>query len=292
MRIVPQAFYQNPSVSKILVDELCAVIHKKVSTVDLNNERFLASHAITIVLNGQLKIEAVDKSIELISSGEMTFLPKGLYMISDIMPLKGDFEAIVYFIDEDLMSTFLAETKRIDFSSTNNSSPICLPYHDSLRQFTDNLISLYGEQGNKNKKLTRLKLLEFLHLLSNSPTGDTFLKTAQSISNRTKMSITTFMQENYSKPLSIEDYAYLTGRSISTFRRDFKSKFDVSPKQWLIEKRLEKAYQLLKDDRLSVTEAAYRVGHDNISHFIKSFRKKYGLSPKQHAIKSRQSATH
>ena len=40
------------------------------------------------------------------------------------------------------------------------------------------------------------------------------------------------MEKNFDKPLKIEDYAYLTGRSLSTFRRDFKSYFEITPQKW------------------------------------------------------------
>lgn len=96
------------------------------------------------------------------------------------------------------------------------------------------------------------------------------------------------MEENFDKPLDIEDYAYLTGRSISTFRRDFKSKYTISPKKWLIEKRLEKASLLLKGKNDSVTSIALQVGYENTSHFIKAFQKEFNISPKQFQIGHRK----
>ena len=39
------------------------------------------------------------------------------------------------------------------------------------------------------------------------------------------------MERNFDKPLTIEDYAYLTGRSESTFRREFKIKYGVYPQE-------------------------------------------------------------
>ena len=92
------------------------------------------------------------------------------------------------------------------------------------------------------------------------------------------------MEKNFDKPLKIEDYAYLTGRSLSTFRRDFKSFYEITPQKWLKEKRLEKAKSLLQDRSLSVTELAYEVGYENISYFIKEFKNKFGQSPKQYIL--------
>ena len=96
------------------------------------------------------------------------------------------------------------------------------------------------------------------------------------------------MNANFAKPLSIEDYAYLTGRSISSFRRDFVDLFGVSPKQWLIDKRLAKARELLTRNGTTVSQIALEVGYENFSHFVKAFHKKYGTSPKQFLMKLRK----
>ena len=99
------------------------------------------------------------------------------------------------------------------------------------------------------------------------------------------------MESHFDKPLNVEDYAYLTGRSLSAFQRDFKDQYQLPPKQWLIQKRLEKAHQLLATQDHSVTDVAYEVGYENISHFIKAFKKKYLLSPKQFLIQERKAIT-
>ena len=69
-------------------------------------------------------------------------------------------------------------------------------------------------------------------------------------------SLVEFMESSYHKPLKIEDFAYLTGRSVSTFHRDFKARFNSSPKQWLIDRRMEKASRLLAAGSMKVAEVA------------------------------------
>ena len=92
------------------------------------------------------------------------------------------------------------------------------------------------------------------------------------------------MEKNFDKPLKIEDYAYLTGRSISTFRRDFKSTYNMTPQKWLKEKKMEKALLLLNHKELSVTDLAYEIGYENVSYFIKVFKNNVGQSPKQYML--------
>ena len=51
MKVVPQVFYKHPKIEKVLIDGLSSVIVKSVQTADTQNERFLAAHALTLVLN-------------------------------------------------------------------------------------------------------------------------------------------------------------------------------------------------------------------------------------------------
>ena len=118
--------------------------------------------------------------------------------------------------------------------------------------------------------------------------GVEFVDVLHALRMKEKRNIKRFMEDNFDKPLKIEDYAYLTGRSLSTFHRDFKRQFSAGPKQWLIQKRLEKSTALLSNQ--SVTQVAYAIGYENVSHFIKAFQQRYGISPKQFLIRNRSEA--
>ncbi len=284
MKVVPQVFYKHPKIEKVLVDGLSCVILKSIQQADLQNERYLAAHALTLVLNGALQVEDLDGDITMVNKNQMILLPKGLYMISDIIPKNESFEAIVFFFDEEITDEFL-----INFEETQPekiTTSLCIKYDQNLRLFVDALLALY--RGKHQNQFTKPKLLEFLHLISLSDHGQEFINRLQALKNRERKNIKVFMTDNFAKPLDIEDYAYLTGRSISTFRRDFKSKFGISPKKWLIEKRLEKAATLLKEKSDSITNIALQVGYENTSHFIKAFQKKFNTSPKQFQIKFRK----
>ncbi|WP_075533562.1 helix-turn-helix domain-containing protein [Moritella viscosa] len=88
------------------------------------------------------------------------------------------------------------------------------------------------------------------------------------------------MLENYNKNLTVSDFANLSGRSLSTFNRDFKRKYGESPKQWLITKKMTKANSLLANGS-NVTSCALEVGYSNVSHFIRAYKAIYGKTPKE-----------
>ena len=130
--------------------------------------------------------------------------------------------------------------------------------------------------------LLRIKLLELLFLidtLDDSKQLRAFLTSAKASGAR--RSISHLMREYRCHNLSVQDFAELSGRSPSSFNRDFKRQFGTTPRQWLIDARLERAMELLEETKMTVTEISLEIGYHNISHFIKAFKIKYGQTPKQ-----------
>lgn len=68
-----------------------------------------------------------------------------------------------------------------------------------------------------------------------------------------KVSLVEFMEANYQFNLPLATFSYLTGRSLTTFKRDFHKAFQLSPQRWLTHKRLALAhYQLTEQSRKPV----------------------------------------
>ena len=94
-----------------------------------------------------------------------------------------------------------------------------------------------------------------------------------------KIDILDFMTKNYMYEFTVEDLAHYTGRSLATFKRDFKKVSDLTPEKWLIRKRLEVAYGLMKEGRKKIIDVYAEVGFKNPSHFSTAFKKQYGIPP-------------
>lgn len=290
VRLLPQRFYEDPNIRKVLVDGLSCAVYKKLDTATYGKEGYVSTHAITMVMQGHLRVENDEGLYEEVPAGKMVFLPKGLYSISDIIPRGGgQFEAMVFFFEAEVIQQFL-ESLNFTCGKEKSVKSVVIEGNEQTRYFAQSLLQLYGEGQRPNRQLTKMKLFELLHLIHQSY-GDKccFAMALSTLNNKERKSLRDFMQANYAKPLSIEDYAYLTGRSLSTFRRDFKAQFGgVSPKQWLIDRRLEKAHSLLSKNHTTVTEVVGEIGYENLPHFIKAFKERYGLPPKQFLIQQRK----
>jgi AraC family transcriptional regulator, exoenzyme S synthesis regulatory protein ExsA len=287
LKILPQLFYQDPKITKVLVDGLSCIVHKQLSEPVLRKEGYVSTHAITLVLKGILRAETDEGVAKQVNENEMIFLPKGIYTISDILPKNGVFEAVVFFFDEELIASFI-NSMNLKLKKDKPVAPLIFNYTPEIRAFTESLLAIYSKKEFAARKLTKTKLLELLHIISVSRQNDCLLHVLSTLHNRERKSLKEFMNLNFSKPLGISDYAYLTGRSLSSFRRDFMSQFGISPKQWLIEMRLEKARSLLSTLHTTISQVSLEAGYEDTSHFIKVFHKKYGISPKQFLLQHRK----
>ena len=88
------------------------------------------------------------------------------------------------------------------------------------------------------------------------------------------------MESNYRYRLSLDQFARLCHRSLSTFKRDFRRKFDESPGRWIQQKRLDFAAALLRSaGHMNVTDVVFESGFEDVSHFSKAFKNRFGKSP-------------
>jgi len=89
------------------------------------------------------------------------------------------------------------------------------------------------------------------------------------------------MEANFRYNLSLEDYARLCHRSLSSFKRDFHRHFKQPPGRWLLRKRLEYAAGLLHNPRMTVSEVAFESGFEDVSHFSRVFKEHFKQPPVQ-----------
>ena len=91
-----------------------------------------------------------------------------------------------------------------------------------------------------------------------------------------------YIETNYSYPITVEDIAYYVGISRSHLFRSFQNYMRKSPKDYLSGYRIRQACHLLRETDLSVSTIAYSVGFENNLYFSKAFRKQKGMSPSKY----------
>jgi AraC-like DNA-binding protein len=88
-----------------------------------------------------------------------------------------------------------------------------------------------------------------------------------------------FIDECYHLPIDLTEISKQACLSRYHFLRLFRDTFDTTPHQYLIQKRIEKAKELLRVRTLSVTDVCFEVGFESLGSFSSLFRKCVGHAP-------------
>jgi AraC-like DNA-binding protein len=148
--------------------------------------------------------------------------------------------------------------------------PLYKNYFDSLPPY----IQLNEEE---DAGLVALKLREaILLLLKVNPELKDILF---DFSEPGKIDLEAFMNKNFHFNVDLNRFAYLTGRSLATFKRDFEKLFHLSPSRWLQQRRLAEAYYLIKKKGKTASDIYLDLGFEDLSHFSFAFKKQFGAAP-------------
>lgn len=212
--------------------------------------------------------------------GDAFFVKKGAYVAEQF--LEEEYCSLTIFLPDHFISSVMQKHglrnpgPKVDVSE----QPIIpLQVDNILYSYFHSVLNYFPLQKPPASHLLRIKFEELIiNILSstqNSPVASYFDQLQQS----SKISIREIMECNFPYNMKLEEYARLSGRSLSTFNRDFKKEFATSPSKWLTERRLEHARFLLETTDHSVNEVAFQSGFENPSHFSRVFKKKFGNTP-------------
>ncbi|WP_044171100.1 AraC family transcriptional regulator [Flectobacillus major] len=88
-----------------------------------------------------------------------------------------------------------------------------------------------------------------------------------------------YIKENLAENLTIEKLSDMACMSKAHFFRSFKREFGLSPVEYIIQERVKLAKKILADPMMSITDASFRVGFQNVNYFCTIFKKYEGTTP-------------
>ncbi len=141
---------------------------------------------------------------------------------------------------------------------------------DSIAQYLD-----HGEELDSG--LVELKTAEALMAIvkANENLASVFFE----YSKAERADLSKFMDHNYLENITLDELALQSGRSLSTFNREFRIIFNETPHKWILRKRLERAKMLLVQNQEKASDVYLQVGFEDLAHFSKAFKKQYNISP-------------
>jgi AraC-like DNA-binding protein len=214
-----------------------------------------------------------------LKEGSCVFVRKGASIVEQFLESKSCF-FLFFTPDEFICDVLKSKSKPIQQSKKNYESIIEIENSVAVHNFFQSMTPYFDQNPPPDRALLELKFRELILTLADNPTNAELLTYFCSLMQEPKsVSLKRVMEENFSFNLKLEEFARLSSRSLSTFKRDFEKLYQVSPGKWLMEKRLTHAFHLLSNMGRTVGEAAFESGFESQAHFSRAFRQRFGASP-------------
>lgn len=237
-------------------------------------------YALNYVYSGEMILDNGRERIR-VGKGECVFIPRDHHITMYKRPCEGERYCGIFmmFARRFLRGMFgKPESRNVSAATPKLAAEVVkLPKTVELASLFASMTPYFDPEVKPKDDLMNLKLQEGLLALLHI--DERFAPTLFDFNEPWKIDIMEFMNENYMYEFSMEELAHYTGRSLATFKRDFKKISDLPPEKWLIRKRLEAAYAMMKNGGKKVVDVYAEVGFKNPSHFSTAFKRQYGVSP-------------
>ncbi|KJF44741.1 AraC family transcriptional regulator [Draconibacterium sediminis] len=239
---------------------------------------FSRNDYIVYVLSGKKTYKTINGEWTL-TPGQTLYLKKGAEVIHQYFD--DEYCMLGFFISDELIRETMEEIQgkqvlKINHEP-NNFTARKVNTSDYLEGYFHSMLTYFRGINRPPDQILVLKLKELLITLINS--DPTLTNYFTSLTQSDKPSLKRIMEQNFCFNLKLEDFAELSHRSLSSFKREFQQIFQDSPGKWIIRRRVEHAAAILANSSQSVTQAAYESGFEDVSHFSRVFKKITGKSP-------------
>lgn len=253
------------------------IIYSRTSKKIMNGELFIRQHVFDYIISGCSEVFFEGKSC-MFKAGDFRFAVRNrLSKFIKLPPAGGEYRSISICIDQDTLHELKNQYKNSSIIQKKSDNVFLLKSNKAFDNYIDSLLP-YLERGDKiSEQLVRVKIKEaVLVFIEANPDLKHILF---DFSEPGKIDLEAYMNKHCYYGGELDQFAYLTGRSHSTFKRDFKRIFKTTPNRWLVKKRLERAHYLIKECGVRPKEACIEVGFKDYSHFSFTFKKAYGYAP-------------
>lgn len=253
----------------------------KLSSFDdklFKTELMFEYHMLVWFISGETKIIQADAEY-VFNAGDTFLIPRNQLATIINYPKNGQpHKAVVMHLTEEKLKSFY-ETNKVNPNIKSSHKVRSFNKHPLLESCLASLIPYFDMPENFPEQIASIKITEAITILRTiDPDIDGVLANFEEPG---KIDLAGFMEKNYMFNMPMEKFGYLTGRSLTTFKRDFKKTFNTTFQKWLTQKRLELAHYQFVEKRKKPIDVYFEVGFENLSHFSYAFKKHFGYAPTQ-----------
>ncbi|RYY21034.1 MAG: AraC family transcriptional regulator [Chitinophagaceae bacterium] len=240
-------------------------------------ELLLEDHYFGRIISGEVKMVVADRTITL-NAGETFFCPRNQLATFIKLPKDGQpYKSVMILLKTERLKAYYSRHDSMP-GEGNNAGFRFFADHPLLDSLFGSLLPYFGYDGDIPAPVIAVKIEEAITVLR------TLDKRIDSVlanfSEPGKIDLVDFMEKNFMFNMPLQKFAYMTGRSLTTFKTDFRKSFHTSPQRWLTRKRLELANYQLREQQRKPVDVYLEAGFENLSHFSFAFKKHFGYGPR------------
>lgn len=223
-----------------------------------------------------------------LTKGSAMFVKKGACIMEKF------FEEVIcivtFFVPDSYLRSFMREhitlLEKSDQPPVSSDLLISVKTNEILTAYIDSVLPYFFSEQKPSEDLLELKFRELLiHMITDCANCD-LTAYLQSLMHTQADSLQQVMEANCLFNLTLNDYAKLCNRSLSSFKRDFAAIYKTNPGSWILNKKLDYAHKLLVSSEKSVNDISFESGFENSTHFSRVFKERFGMSPLQYKNKT------
>ncbi|MVM34163.1 helix-turn-helix domain-containing protein [Spirosoma sp. HMF4905] len=270
-------------------DEAELHLYETFQQADLIQLRFNAP-VMTSMLSGRKVMHLREMEPFNYQPGESLLLPSDRLMQIDFPDATTDdpTRCLALTISDEFIRETIAElnenvprVETIDQWQLNTDNYL-LQNDPEISSLTDKLIRLFRENNPFKTFFIKNTLRELIVRLSQTQVqSGLLLQTSEHINTNRLAYVVTYIRENLTRTLSVEELCDKACLSKSHFFRLFKSELGVSPAQFILTERIRRAKAILSNPAKTITDACYESGFNSVTHFSNAFRSVEHVCPRQ-----------
>ena len=252
-----------------------------------NNRINLTKNTFSFLLEGTKEVTTGTNSIR-IENSHFLLMNSGHCLMTEILSNeRKDYHSVLLFFTDDDLLELMNKHKQVfsDVTKTSHTAQAKMVhvfnYDVFLKAFVKSLQQILTLKPNLQERMLPSKLEElFLYLVDEF--GQDFLQFLRPKDSSGGMRFKQFVEVNKLTRLSLAELAFLSNRSVSTFKREFEKQYGESPIKWFQLQRLNHAAFLIKKKNKRPSEIFEELGYQDLASFSHAFKNHFGLSPKQY----------
>lgn len=252
-------------------------VYKNASKNKIN----LNKNVISFLLDGQKDLH-FSNDIVSINDTQSLLISSSNFLLTELVGTSS-YRCLLFFFSQKNISDFLLKhSPQFNQNKLTITTPYFLIEKDNfIVHYINSLKHSFGLHTTISQKILELKFEEIMLYLANKYGQPFFAYLNSLLTSERELSFKKVIEKNLYTNLNIQEVAFLCNMSASTFKRKFISIYQESPGKWFQQTRLNKARELLLNNKATPSEIYMEFGYDSLSNFSTAFKNEFGYSPRQ-----------